>query len=516
MYGFTGVRIRPTVPQLSLVCILGAAVALRACGVTANLPDYPAWDEPNIVERAFAVGGGHLNPHFFRWPGTLLIYANAFLFAAYYAVGHVVGWFHSLREFQRAYQTDPTAFYVLARFLNIGTAAATVSLIFLITRQLGLLAAATAGLLIAVSPLHVAESAVAYTDVPATLLLTAALITIVPFAEKPRLRNFVLSGLLLGLGTAIKYYVVAGAAGIACAAMLSPVPRLRRIQWLTIAGASAVVGFLLGCPFIVFAYPEFSADFAFQLTHQSTGHLGFEPVGNPVVWYVRRSLLPAVGLPALLGAGYGVVAIVRRHRRYLPLIVAGVVYFAFATLSHVSFQRYAVPHVAVVAIAAAAAVSTLGTAPFLSWLAAASIVAVPAWGAVGVAVERQKEDVRVVAARWLEANIGPSRRVLSYYDGPRFPATLQLSQYNPISDKQFDIVESGRIDVFVLMSGTVKQIQEEPALRNHAEVAESHLRLYDWVRQHAALVATFRKDSEHRGGDVEIYVTSSAPRQAGH
>ena len=61
-------------PTLTLLSILGVALALRAYGVAANLPDYPGWDEPEIVERAFAVGGGDLNPHFFRWPGSLLIY----------------------------------------------------------------------------------------------------------------------------------------------------------------------------------------------------------------------------------------------------------------------------------------------------------------------------------------------------------------------------------------------------------------------------------------------------------
>ena len=509
VHPLTRYRIRLGPPNLVLLFILAVAIALRAYCVGANLPDYPAWDEPNIVGRAFAVGGGDLNPHFFRWPGSLLIYANTGVFAAYYVVGYAAGWFGSLLQFQRAYQADPTAFYVLARLLNIGAALVTVWLVFLAAGRLGLFASAIAGLMIAVSPLHVQESAVAYTDVPATLFLIAAVLAIGCFSEKPRTAAYVLAGLLIGLGTAIKYYVVVGAVGIVCAAMLSPLPWLLRIQLLVIAGTSAIGGFVIGCPFSVLAFKEFSADLLYQIAHQFRGHLGFEPVGNPAVWYVRNSLLPAVGLPALLAGCWGVIPIVRHHRAFLPLIATGIAYFLFTILSNVSFPRYAVPHVPIVSLAAAVGIWQLRTLPILAWLAAASIVAAPASHAVGVAIERAKEDTRAVAARWLQARIPPSTHVLTSYDGPRIPATLKLSQFRPISEKEFAVVESGGIDVFVLTSGTTRRMQDETVLENHPEIAKSHLKLYEWVRIHGTLAAVFRPGPHHRGQVVEIYMTSS-------
>jgi hypothetical protein len=285
---------------------------------------------------------------------------------------------------------------------------------------------------------------------------------------------------------------------------------------LAIAGISAVAGFVIGCPFSVLAFQEFSADLLYQIAHQSRGHLGFEPAGNPAVWYIKRSLLPAVGLPALVVACGGVVSIVRHHRRFLPLITAGVAYFAFTIVSNVSFQRYAVPHVAVVSIAAGAGIWQLRSVPFLAWLAAASIVAVPAWRGVGVAIERGKEDTRAAAARWLHATVPSSARVLTSHDGPRFPATLKLSQFRPISAEQFAVVESGKIDVFVLMSSTTRQMQNEAVFENYAEIATSHLRLYEWVTSHATLAAVFRPDPHHRGQIVEIYMRSNMPGRANH
>jgi hypothetical protein len=356
----------------------------------------------------------------------------------------------------------------------------------------------------------VRESALAYTDVPATLFLVAALLTARCFSDRPTAAIFVLSGLLLGLGAAIKYYVVVGAVGIAWAALSSRLPAVGRMRLLAAAGASAAAGFVIGCPFSVLAYQEFLADLAYQAAHQARGHLGFEPEGNPAVWYVRSSLLPALGLPALIGACWGLVPIVRHHRRFLALVVTAAAYFAFTTLSNVSFQRYAVPHVALLSIAAAAAVWQLRGVPVLAWLAAPSIVAVPAWGAAGVAIERGKEDTRAAAARWLRENMPASARVLTSYDGPKVPARVTVSRFSPISQEHFSIVESGQIDVFALMSSSTVAMQRETVLANHPEVAKSHLRLYDWVKTHATLQAVFHPGPHHKGQSVEIYVTPKA------
>jgi hypothetical protein len=515
MRGVAQYRVHFGARGVALVCILALAAALRVYRLEANLPDYPGWDEPEIVERAFAVGGGDLNPHRFRWPGSLLIYANTIVFAAYYVAGTIGGWFDSLRDFQKAYQNDPTVFYVLARLLNVAAALATIGLVFRATAGLGLLASATAVLLIAVSPVHVRESALAGTDVPASLFLLAALLTARSFLDKPTLALFVLSGLLLGLGAAIKYYVVVGAVGIAFAAWSGRLPALGRMRLLAAAGISAAVGFLIGCPFSVLAFQEFSDDLAYEAAHQARGHLGFDPEGNPAVWYVRNSLLPALGLPALIGACWGLVMIGRHHRRFLTLVVTAAAYFAFITLSNVSFRRYAVPHVALLSIAAAVTVWQLRGVPVLAWLVAASMVAVPARGALGVATERGKEDTRAAAARWLHANVPASARVLTSHDGPRFPATVKVSRFSPISQEHFGLVESGQIDVFALMSSSTVAMQREIVLRNHPQVAKSHLRLYDWVKTHATLQAVFHPGPHHKGDSVEVYLTRTRPDEGG-
>jgi hypothetical protein len=65
------------------------------------------------VLRALRFGTGDLNPHFFIWPGTLLLY---FAFASYadlFVVGPVLGWWVGKEGFAAACFSDPTAFYLL-------------------------------------------------------------------------------------------------------------------------------------------------------------------------------------------------------------------------------------------------------------------------------------------------------------------------------------------------------------------------------------------------------------------
>jgi hypothetical protein len=190
-----------------------------------------------------------------------------------------------------------------------------------------------------------------------------------------------------------------------------------------------------------------------------------------------------------------------------------VAYFLLATISNVSAPHYAIPHVAMLPVAAAAAVSYLRRQPWLAGLLVIVTVAFPAVAAIEIAAERSREDARAAAARWVHTHIPASARVLTSYDGPLLAATLKVSRFRPITEDQWAVVESRGIDVFVLMDSTTSLMQTETVLENHAEIARSHLRLYEWVKAHATLEAAFRPGSRYKGRAVEIFVLPNVIRR---
>src|SRR5262245_27857442 len=110
----------PPVPLLILGLVLALALALRLWGIGYGLP----WlfyfhDEPQIVLRALRFGTGDLNPHFFIWPGTLMLYLAFFAFAGLFLVGRALGWWAGKAGFAAAYFADPTAFYLLPRLQSV-------------------------------------------------------------------------------------------------------------------------------------------------------------------------------------------------------------------------------------------------------------------------------------------------------------------------------------------------------------------------------------------------------------
>lgn len=92
-----------------------------------------------------------------------------------------------------------------ARRTNAVVGAITVVLVFLITASLaGTVAATTAGLLLALHPLHIWIASQALSDQLLIMIVAMALLTIVRLAERPTRGKALLLGILLGLGGATK------------------------------------------------------------------------------------------------------------------------------------------------------------------------------------------------------------------------------------------------------------------------------------------------------------------------
>ena len=192
-----------------LLIVAGAAVALRLALAGAQLPYHYQGDEFQVVERALRVGAGELNTGLFTWPGTLVIYLNFFLFAAYFVFAKLAGIAGDAAAFAALYWRDPGAFYFLGRVLS---SAFGVGAVLAAARWARASSGPAAGWLaaafVALAPAAMKASAVALPDMAAAALGTASLALGAAYLREPKLRRYVAAAALLGLGAAAKYHIL--------------------------------------------------------------------------------------------------------------------------------------------------------------------------------------------------------------------------------------------------------------------------------------------------------------------
>jgi hypothetical protein len=371
------------------------AAVLRVVPIWFGLPYLQARpDEETALGHAIAVLRGDPNPHFFHWP-SLTFYVFAALFA-------VAGGEPSLTAVEQV---------LLARALVAVIGTATVAVLFVIGRRVaGGVAGLVAALFLAVSILHVRESHFAMTDVIMTFFATASLAVLLRAYDRGEMPAFAGAGVCAGLAASTKYTAATLLAAMGAAQVLmlwrarhsGPVFSIR--PWLPsmVFVVLFAVAFVAGSPYAILDYRQFVADFRFDVTHLSEGHV--VNLGRGWVSHLVRSLPYGVGLPLFAVAIAGLVPFVRHHRAH-ALIVGAFALATYASLGtgYTVFFRYVLPLVPVICLIGAIAVVRV---PFGSSLA----VIATAWALVNcIAFDAllAKKDTRVLAREWLDAHVTP-------------------------------------------------------------------------------------------------------------
>jgi len=354
-------RVDPWLAAAIGVTVVG--LALRMTGLAYGLPDHFHWDEPTIMNRVIRMGGGDLNPHFFYYP-TLLMYLLLVANGMLYAAGHVLGVYTSSSDFAVTYLTNSTASYVVGRALVATLGAATVLLTFLVGRRFlspaaGLIGAA----LLAVSPVHIGNSHFATNDVPMAFFAMLSYVFLWQVYTRGETRDYVLSGIVIGLGVSTKYLPVVLLVSLALAHAFrlwneSGTWRAatRGFSRLVLAGGAAFVAFAVTSPYVLLDWRTAIHDYGAQSALSSAA--GCQNCGVNFVPYLTQTLGWSIGwLPYLLAlAGLLSLAWTRGEllRRYVLLASFPIMLFLLVGSERQPWPRWLVPIAPFACIAAGA------------------------------------------------------------------------------------------------------------------------------------------------------------------
>jgi 4-amino-4-deoxy-L-arabinose transferase-like glycosyltransferase len=354
---------------------------------------------------------GDVNPHFFHWPSLIF-----YLFAALFTTASWV---------QRALGADPgltsAEQVLLARGCVAAAGTATVVVLYWLGRRIGgRTTGLAAAVFLAVAVLHVRDSHFAMTDIVMTLLLTISLALIVrafDAAGADSWRLFAAAGFAGGLAASTKYSAAAVLVAMAAAQVLLWTSRRTAARSAPSAAflIAFAAGFLVATPFAVLDFPTFYADLRFDFTHLADGHEGID-LGPGWIYHLTHSLPHGVGVPIFLAALIGIVPFIRHYRRHAIILGAFVAafYAAFGS-GYTVFFRYILPLVPMVCLLAAVAVRhaspwfsvRTGLSLRTSTILLVTVLAGPSLlNSLWLDVLLARTDTRVLAAQWLDANVG--------------------------------------------------------------------------------------------------------------
>lgn len=433
---------------LAVAALLGIALVLRLWGIHYGLP----WlfyfhDEPQVVLRALRFGTGDLNPHFFIWPGTLLLYLAFLAYGGLYALGMLAGWWRGAAAFAAAYFQDPTAFYLLARLESVAFGVWGVWLAWRLGCEAGSapiasraagrpaagLASGTQAVGIAIAAglaLNAVHGHYSHFVHPVTAMTTFTLLGLVcavRVAHGAAPRALHLGAIAAGLGASAQYHgallaVPLGVAALYRFAEPKPEGGARWIRHGLIAAALAAGTFLLVCPYALLDFRTFRGDLLW-ITAKTGGELtgGATAASGGPAAFVTASLIPALHLPLAIVAALGcILGLARRRRAAIVLTAFAAAYLLLAGCSAVHADRYSMPLLGVALCFAAEAIAALLARLHVperasAWLVpgAVALLCVPsALELIETDYTMTRDDTRVESKRWFEAHAGQDDRVL--------------------------------------------------------------------------------------------------------
>lgn len=440
--------------HFALLLVLLLAAILRFEGLAWGLPNASHWfsyhpDEALVLGAARRVNlfAGQWLPGFYNY-GSLLIYIVSVTTQIVDAWAPLAAPYHEMARMTLIIRGWVAAFGV-----------ATVYMAFLMGRRIaGSRAGIFAAACLAVWPMHAVHSHFGTVDVPATFLVSVALYNALRWPEGRRAALW--CGIAAGLAAGTKYNAgLALLAGWAAVWLAPGVENARRWRATAVMTGATFICFLLATPGVLFDTGGFLRDFGYEAKHVQTGHgLVFVDTGpgwwyhlSHNLWYGTGAFLPLCALVALavLAARRALRPEREAMRPWLVLLAFALPYFALISAAAVRFQRYDIPLLPVLAVAAGALFAALGSrlalaAPAVALLGTlvlaqgdVSTMSAPA-GDVVLDAFRYRGDPRDVVAGWFHKEV-PAGTTIGLSTAPWFyTPPFSVANAGPQSRQLFD------------------------------------------------------------------------------
>jgi hypothetical protein len=357
-------------------------------GIKQGLPySYNVDEATHFVPRAIAFFSHNLNPQYFLNP------------PAYSYLLHIVYelWFGGADAASRAYATNPTEAFVIARLVASVLGTLSVWLTYLagtrfFDRAVALLGAAIFGLAF----LPIFYSHLALNDVPTLAAVALSLYGIGGVMRFGRSRDYAIAGLGIGLASATKYTggitVVCLIGAYMCNATERPFwPHARRLALCLLV---ALASFVIANPYSLL---DFSA-FRWGISEQASLAAGSDPFklgltsGGGIAYYLWTFTWGLGWGPTIAAVGGSALLIVRRRARIaLTLLPAPIAFIIFMGSQQRYFGRWLMPIFPIVALLGA-----YGAIELMRWLRRKGGVPAPITGAVVVVLMLGQSVVAVV------------------------------------------------------------------------------------------------------------------------
>jgi len=413
---------RRNLHRAALALLLITTFLLRLWGIKQGLPyNYNSDEATHFVPRAIGFFSHNLNPQYFLNPP-----AYSYLLQIVFEL-----WFGSANAATRAFTTNPTEVFVVARVVAavLGTAAVWLTYLAgarLFGRSVGLLAAAIFGLAF----LPIFYSHLALNDVPTLAPVALSLYGTAGVMREGRLRDYVIAGVGIGLAAATKY---TGGITLMCLIPAAVCDTTAQGGWaaarrtafaLLIALLVGLAAFMIANPYAVLDFSAFTSGVSQQASlaaGQDPVKLGTTP-GSGITYYMW-TFTWGLGWGPTIAAVAGAALLIARRRlgTALLLIPAPIAFIIFMGVQQRFFGRWLLPVFPIVALLGAYAAVEL-----VRWLVRARHVpALLAGSAVVTLLLAQsvatvlhndavlsRPDTRNLLRAWMVAHVPAGARVV--------------------------------------------------------------------------------------------------------
>ena len=192
-------HIGKSIPRYVYACVLGA-FAIRIMGIWYGLPLQLNIDEPTLVSSTLSLKTS-LNPGHFDWP-HLYFYINLIFYLGFSLLRKLLSVFI---ELPNVYNTH-VPFFIISRTLSAFFGAITIIPIYFLAKKIfSEKVAKVSALILVFLPIHVYEAHFGKIDTTHTFFAALAALSIWKVYETDKIRDYLITGLAIGITTSIKY-----------------------------------------------------------------------------------------------------------------------------------------------------------------------------------------------------------------------------------------------------------------------------------------------------------------------